>query len=193
MKKKLALRARVKRDGKWNSLPARELVPGDLIRLRIGEIVPADAKLAGEDSLEVDQSALTGESLPVTREVGDVVYSGAIVRRGETEAFVYATGTSTYFGKTAQLVEEAVSTSHFQKAVLKIGDFLILLAVGLGGIDPGSCPVPRRSYDDNRSICPRTDSSGNSRSLADSTLSNHGGWGKASFEVAGDRQPPGID
>ena len=131
LKKKLALRARVKRDENWTSIPARELVPGDLIRLRIGEIVPADAKLAGEDSLEVDQSALTGESLPVTREAGDVVYSGSIVRRGETEAFVYATGTNTYFGKTAQLVEEAVSTSHFQKAVLKIGDFLILLAVAL--------------------------------------------------------------
>jgi len=131
LKKRLALRARVKRDENWTSIPARELVPGDLIRLRIGEIVPADAKLAGEDSLEVDQSALTGESLPVTREAGDVVYSGSIVRRGETEAFVYATGTKTYFGKTAQLVEEAVSTSHFQKAVLKIGDFLILLAVAL--------------------------------------------------------------
>ena len=131
LKKKLALRARVKRDGAWTSVQARELVPGDLVRLRIGEIVPADAKLAGEDPLEVDQSALTGESLPVTRGDGDVVYSGSIVRRGETDAFVYATGGNTYFGKTAQLVEEAVSTSHFQKAVLKIGDFLILLAVAL--------------------------------------------------------------
>ena len=131
LKKKLALRAHVKRDEKWAPIPARELVPGDLIRLRIGEIVPADARLVGEDSLEVDQSALTGESLPVTRDTGDVVYSGSIVRRGETDAFVYATGVNTYFGKTAQLVEESVSTSHFQKAVLKIGDFLILLAVAL--------------------------------------------------------------
>jgi H+-transporting ATPase len=134
LKKRLALRAHVKRDKKWTAIPARELVPGDLIRLRIGEIVPADAKLTGGDPLEVDQSALTGESLPVTRRTGDVVYSGSIVRRGETDAFVYATGTNTYFGKTAQLVEEGVSTSHFQKAVLKIGDFLILLAVALVGL-----------------------------------------------------------
>ena len=131
LKKRLALRAHVKRDKKWTAIPARELVPGDLIRLRIGEIVPADAKLAGENSLEVDQSALTGESLPVTRRTGDVVYSGSIVRRGETDAFVYATAANTYFGKTAQLVEESASTSHCQKALLKIGDFLILLAIAL--------------------------------------------------------------
>jgi len=131
LKKKLALRARVKRDDAWKTIPARELVPGDLVRLRIGDIVPADAKLAGEDSVEVDQSALTGESLPVSRSSGEVVYSGSILRRGETDAFVYATGADTYFGKTAQLVEAGGSVSHFQRAVLKIGNFLILLAVAL--------------------------------------------------------------
>ena len=73
LKKKLSLRARVKRDGAWTTIPARELVPGDLVRLRIGDIVPADAKLTGEDSVEVDQSALTGESLPVSRNGSDVV------------------------------------------------------------------------------------------------------------------------
>ncbi len=131
LKKKLSLRARVKRDGAWRTIPARELVPGDLVRLRIGDIVPADAKLIGEDSVEVDQSALTGESLPVSRKGGDVVYSGSIVRRGETDALVYATGKDTYFGKTAQLIEAGGATSHFQRAVLKIGDFLILFAIAL--------------------------------------------------------------
>lgn len=131
LKAKLAIKARVMREGAWQSIPARELVPGDFIRLRIGEIVPADAVLSGGDTIEVDQSALTGESLPVERKPGDIVYSGSIVRRGEIEAYVYATGAKTYFGKTAQLVEEAHTVSHFQRAVLKIGDYLIIIALVL--------------------------------------------------------------
>ncbi len=131
LKKRLALRAKVKRDGAWRTLAARELVPGDVVRLRIGDIVPADAKLLPGDPIEVDQSALTGESLPVTRKAEDTVYSGSIVRQGEIEGVVYATGKNTYFGKTAQLVQETHTVSHFQKAVLKIGDFLIVVAVVL--------------------------------------------------------------
>ncbi len=128
LKKKLALEARVKRGARWRQIPARELVPGDLIRLRLGDIVPADAKLLEGDPVEVDQSALTGESLPVTRETGQTVYSGSILRQGESDAAVSATGANTYFGKTAELVESAKTTSHFQKAVLKIGNYLIVLA-----------------------------------------------------------------
>jgi H+-transporting ATPase len=131
LKEKLALQARAKRDGKWQAVPARELVPGDVIRLRIGDIVPADARLLEGDPVEIDQSALTGESLPVTRESGGAVYSGSIVKRGEIDAFVYATGAETYMGRTAHLVEQPRSISHFQRAVLKIGDFLILVAVAL--------------------------------------------------------------
>ncbi|MEJ2647806.1 MAG: plasma-membrane proton-efflux P-type ATPase [Sedimentisphaerales bacterium] len=131
LKKKLALEARVKRNGKWKDVTARELVPGDIIRLRLGDIVPADAKLLEGDPIEVDQSTLTGESLPVERKKGDDVYSGSIVNQGEIEALVYATGAKTYFGKTAQMVEGAKSTSHFQKAVLKIGDYLIVIAISL--------------------------------------------------------------
>ncbi|HXP89714.1 MAG TPA: plasma-membrane proton-efflux P-type ATPase [Fibrobacteria bacterium] len=131
LKAKLAVNARVKRDGKWITPPSRELVPGDIVRLRLGDIVPADARLLEGDSLEVDQSALTGESLPATRKSGDAVFSGSIVRQGEISALVYATGAGTYFGKTAQLVQSAHTTSHFQKAVLKIGNYLILLAVAL--------------------------------------------------------------
>lgn len=104
---------------------------GDVIRLRLGDIVPADARLLAGDPVQVDRSALTGESLPAERKPGDAVYSGSIMRQGEIEALVYATGTNTYFGKTAQLVEEAVALSHFHRAVLKIGDYLIVIAVVL--------------------------------------------------------------
>ena len=131
LKAKLAVKARAKRDGKWGTPPARELVPGDVIRVRLGDIVPADARLLAGDPVEVDQSALTGESLPATRKPGEAVFSGSIIRQGEIGALVYATGANTYFGKTAQLVQEAHSVSHFQRAVLKIGNYLIILAVAL--------------------------------------------------------------
>jgi H+-transporting ATPase len=131
LKAKLAIKARVKRDGKWTTPEARELVPGDVIRVRLGDIVPADARLLEGDPIEVDQSALTGESLPATRKPGEAVFSGSIIRQGEIDALVYGTGANTYFGKTAQLVQEAHTISHFQRAVLKIGDYLIILAVTL--------------------------------------------------------------
>ena len=134
LKAKLAVKARVKRDGEWTTPPARELVPGDVIRLRLGDIVPADARLLDGDSVEVDQSALTGESLPITRKKGEAVFSGSIIRQGEVGALVYGTGANTYFGKTAQLVQDAHTVSHFQKAVLKIGNYLIMLAVALVAI-----------------------------------------------------------
>ena len=131
LKAKLAIKARVIRDGKWITPAARELVPGDVIRVRLGDIVPADARLLDGDPVEVDQSALTGESLPATRKSGEAVFSGSIVRQGEIGALVYATGANTYFGKTAELVQEAHTVSHFQRAVLKIGNYLIMLAVVL--------------------------------------------------------------
>ena len=129
LKAKLAVKARVLRDGKWISPAARELVPGDIIRVRLGDIVPADARLLDGDPIEVDQSALTGESLPATLKAGNAIFSGSIIRQGEIGALVYATGADTYFGKTAQLVQEAHIVSHFQRAVLKIGNYLIILAV----------------------------------------------------------------
>ncbi len=131
LKAKLAINARVRRDGEWITPPARELVPGDIIRLRSGDIVPADARLLAGDPVHVDQSALTGESLPATRKSGEAVFSGSIIRQGEAGALVYATGASTYFGTTAELVQEAHTVSHFQRAVLKIGNYLIILAVAL--------------------------------------------------------------
>jgi H+-transporting ATPase len=134
LKAKLAIKARVKRDGEWITPPAKELVPGDVIRLRLGDIVPADARLLEGDEVSVDQAALTGESLPAAKNFGDAIFSGSIIRRGEIGALVYATGAKTYFGKTAELVETAHTTSHFQKAVLKIGNYLIVLAVILVAI-----------------------------------------------------------
>ena len=107
LKARLAIKAKVKRDGKWEDPKASDLVPGDVVRLRLGDIVPADARLLDGDSIEVDQSALTGESLPVTAKPGGQVYSGSIIRQGEIDAMVYATGTNTYFGKTAQMVQSA--------------------------------------------------------------------------------------
>jgi H+-transporting ATPase len=129
LKSQLAINARVLRDGKWINPKVADLVPGDVVRMRLGDIVPADARLLAGDPIEVDQSALTGESLPVTRKPGEAVFSGSVIRQGETDAMVYATGTKTFFGKTAALVEEAHTVSHFQKAVLKIGNYLIVFAV----------------------------------------------------------------
>jgi H+-transporting ATPase len=131
LKAKLALMARVKRDGTWTNIAARELVPGDLIRVRLGDIIPADARLLEGDPIQIDQSALTGESLPVQASTGDIVYSGSVVKQGEADVLVHATGSSTYFGKTASLVEETQTVSHFQRTVLKIGDYLIVVALAL--------------------------------------------------------------
>jgi H+-transporting ATPase len=131
---KLALFARVKRSGRWRKIPSRELVLGDVIRLRLGDIVPADARLIEGEPLEVDQSALTGESLPASRGGADTIYSGSIVKKGEGDAVVCATGEHTYFGKTASLAREARTESRLQRAVIKIADFLIAIAVALVAI-----------------------------------------------------------
>lgn len=131
LKKKLAVKAKVRRDRKWKEIPANELAPGDIIRIRLGDIIPADIKLLHGDAIEVDQSSLTGESLPAEKKTGEDVYSGSIVNKGEIEGVVFATGANTYFGKTAQMIEEGKAISHFQKAVLKIGDYLIIVAIAM--------------------------------------------------------------
>ena len=99
--------------------------------VKLGNVVPADLKLVDGDYLSIDQSALTGESLPVDKKKNDVAYSGSIVRMGQMNGLVVATGMNTLFGRTAQLVESVQTVSHFQKAVLKIGNFLILITLGL--------------------------------------------------------------
>jgi H+-transporting ATPase len=134
LKGQLALKARVRRDGKWTEVDAATLVPGDVVRLRLGDVTPADVKLLDGDYLSIDQSALTGESLPVTKKPGELAYSSSLIKEGEMVALVCATGSETYFGRTAKLVESAGAVSHFQRAVLHIGNLLIVCAAVLSAI-----------------------------------------------------------
>ncbi|CPR05526.1 metal cation transporter p-type ATPase a, CtpF [Mycobacterium bohemicum DSM 44277] len=131
LKQRLATEARVLRDGAWLTVAVRELVPGDVVRVRLGDVVPADLRVLDDVTLEVDQSALTGESLAVSRGRGDSVYSGSVLVRGEADALVCATGASSYMGKTTALVESAGTVSHFQRAVLRIANYLIVIALAL--------------------------------------------------------------
>ncbi|MFO7966357.1 MAG: plasma-membrane proton-efflux P-type ATPase [Archaeoglobaceae archaeon] len=124
LKEKMALKARVIRNGKHKVIAAEELVPGDIILLRIGDVVPADSKVL-EDNINVDESSLTGESFPVEKEKDGTVYSGTVVKQGETKLVVVATGDDTKFARTVELVATAKKESHFQGAVLRIGYFLM--------------------------------------------------------------------
>ncbi len=191
LKAKLAIKARVKRDGKWINPPARELVPGDVIRLRLGDIVPADARLLDGDQVEVDQSALTGESLPAARKSGEAVFSGSIIRQGEIGALVYATGEKTYFGKTAQLVQEAHTVSHFQKAVLKIGNYLIILAVALVAVIIGFAIYRGDKILDDVAVRPGADGGRDSRGDADGVVGDDGGRRALARQETGDCEQVG--
>ncbi len=128
LKNTLAPIAQVKRDGVWQRIKAERLVPGDYVRFHLGNIVPADVVLLVAESVRIDQSALTGESLPIDKVVGDRAFAGSIVKQGEAEGVVLATGTGTYFGTTARLVQADGPQSHFERAILRIGNFLIVLA-----------------------------------------------------------------
>ncbi|CAN1328159.1 ATPase 8, plasma membrane-type [Linum perenne] len=128
----LAPQAKVLRNGKWNEEEAKLLVPGDMISIKLGDIVPADARLLEGDPLKIDQAALTGESLPVTKNPGDEVFSGSTCKQGEIEAVVIATGVHTFFGKAAHLVENTNNVGHFQQVLTSIGNFCICsIAVGV--------------------------------------------------------------
>ncbi|XP_043812551.1 plasma membrane ATPase 1 isoform X2 [Manihot esculenta] len=129
---RLAPKAKVLRDRKWSEEDASVLVPGDIISIKLGDIIPADARLLEGDPLKIDQSALTGESLPVTKNPGDGVYSGSTCKQGEIEAVVIATGVHTFFGKAAHLVENTTHVGHFQKVLTAIGNFCICsIALGM--------------------------------------------------------------
>ncbi|BBN04798.1 H+-transporting ATPase [Marchantia polymorpha subsp. ruderalis] len=129
---RLAPKTKVLRDGKWAEQEAVILVPGDIISIKLGDIVPADARLLEGDPLKIDQSALTGESLPVTKKPGDEVYSGSTCKQGELEAVVIATGVHSFFGKAAHLVDSTHQVGHFQKVLTSIGNFCIVsIATGL--------------------------------------------------------------
>jgi len=134
LKKGLALRARVSRDGKWDTINASDLVPGDVVEIAGGQVVPADVVLIDGEYLSCDQAALTGESLPVSKKVGAKAYSGSIAKQGSMTGVVTATGSNTFFGRTAKLVGSAGAVSHSQRAVTQVGDFLLLLALVLAAI-----------------------------------------------------------
>ena len=133
LKQGLAKVATVKRDGAYERVPVRDLVPGDIIKLRIGDIIPADAQLLEGDYLLLDQSSLTGESLPVTRKVDEVIYANTIVKQGEMIAVVVNTGMATNFSTVVALVARAQrkESSHFQRMVIRIGNFLIMVTLAL--------------------------------------------------------------
>ena len=119
----LSPECKVKRDGEWATKPAKELVPGDVITIKLGDIIPADIKLLKGEPLKVDQSGLTGESLPVTKGEGSECYSGSVVKRGEIDALVHATGVNTFFGKAASLVATTEEHGHLQQVLTRIGAF----------------------------------------------------------------------
>lgn len=143
----LAPKAKVLRDGKWNEEDAAILVPGDIISIKLGDIIAADARLLEGDPLKIDQSALTGESLPVTKNPGDGVYSGSTCKQGEIEAVVIATGVHTFFGKAAHLVDSTNQVGHFQKVLTAIGNFCICsIAVGMIVEIIVMYPIQHRKY-----------------------------------------------
>ncbi|XVF74836.1 hypothetical protein PTKIN_Ptkin13bG0142800 [Pterospermum kingtungense] len=145
----LAPKTKVLRDGKWCEQEAAILVPGDIISVKLGDIIPADARLLEGDPLKIDQSALTGESLPVTKNPGDGVYSGSTVKQGELEAVVIATGVHTFFGKAAHLVDSTNNVGHFQKVLTAIGNFCICsIAIGMITEIVVMYPIQHRRYRD---------------------------------------------
>ncbi|XP_018810126.1 ATPase 10, plasma membrane-type-like [Juglans regia] len=146
---RLAPKTKVLRDGQWQEQDAAILVPGDIISIKLGDIIPADARLLEGDPLKIDQSALTGESLPVTKRTGDEVYSGSTCKHGEIEAVVIATGVHSFFGKAAHLVDSTEVVGHFQQVLTSIGNFCICsIAVGMILEIVVMFPVQHRSYRD---------------------------------------------
>jgi len=126
LRKKLQINVKLLRDGTWKILPARELVPGDIIRIRIGDFVPADIKISNGE-ISIDQSALTGESLEIEKKSGEIIYSGSIVTKGESTGMVTLTGANTKFGKTIELVKIAKPKSHIDEVISKVVKWLLLI------------------------------------------------------------------
>jgi H+-transporting ATPase len=133
LRKRLQVNARVRRDASWQVIPARELVPGDIVRVRPGDIIPADVKLL-TGAMSVDQSALTGESKDADKKPGEVLSSGSVVRRGEGNGVVLLTGAKTYFGRTTELVQEARPKLHIEAVVAKVVRWLFVIVGALLGV-----------------------------------------------------------
>ncbi|NP_001182902.2 ATPase 6, plasma membrane-type [Zea mays] len=145
----LAPKTKLLRDGRWEEQDASILVPGDIISIKLGDIIPADARLLEGDPLKIDQSALTGESLPVNKHPGQEVFSGSTVKQGEIEAVVIATGVRTFFGKAAHLVDSTNNVGHFQQVLTAIGNFCIIsIAAGMLVEVIVMYPIQHRAYRD---------------------------------------------
>ncbi|KAE8782674.1 ATPase 8, plasma membrane-type-like [Hordeum vulgare] len=145
----LAPKTKCLRDGKWSEMDASFLVPGDIISIKLGDIIPADARLLEGDPLKVDQAALTGESMPVNKHSGQGVFSGSTVKQGEIEAVVIATGVHTFFGKAAHLVDSTNNVGHFQQVLTAIGNFCIIsIAAGMLVEVVVMYPIQHRAYRD---------------------------------------------
>jgi magnesium-transporting ATPase (P-type) len=182
LKAKLAVKARVKRDGKWINPPARELVPGDVIRMRLGDIVPADARLLDGDPVEVDQSALTGESLPAERKSGDAVFSGSIIRQGEAGAMVYST-CATGAGSTYR---QPLSKGGFENRQLPDHS-----CGGAGGGNHWFRNLSRRRHSHHAAICFGADCGRDSRGDADGAVGDDGGRRAAAGKETSYSEPVG--
>jgi len=127
LKKRLQVNAKALREGKWKSIPARELVPGDIVRVRAGDFVPADLKIVEKSEVSVDQSALTGESMTVAKKQDDLLYSGSVIKRGESTGVVVATGSRTFFGKTTELLQSARPKLHMEEIISKVIRWLLVI------------------------------------------------------------------
>ena len=131
LKNKLSVLVKVERGGEWKTVQSKFIVPGDIIRIRLGDIAPADCKIIESDYLSVDQSMLTGESLPVDKKTNEIVFSSSVVREGEATAVVISTGKNTAFGKTAELVKIAKTRTHLEASIFRILEYLLVLDVAL--------------------------------------------------------------
>jgi H+-transporting ATPase len=130
LRERLSVNARVRRDGRWTQVPARELVPGDVVRIRVGDFTPADIGLA-EGHVSLDQSAVTGESVPVEAGPDDLAYGGTVVTRGEATGLVQATGASSFFGRTSALVQQARTATHLETIIFQLVRSLVVIDVAL--------------------------------------------------------------
>jgi hypothetical protein len=173
--------------------PAKDLVTGDIVMIKLGNVVPADMKLVDGDYLSIDQSALTGESLPVEKKKNDVAYSGSIVKMGQMNGLVTATGMNTLFGRAAQLTESVKTVSHFQKAVLKIGNFLILITLGLVAVILMVSLYRGDPFVRNPALLPDSDRRCYTGRLAGRSVRHDGRRRVRARQNEGYRLPPGLD
>lgn len=133
LKKSLQVVVRALRNGKWTTIDGNKLVPGDIIRIRTGDFITADVKII-DGAVHTDQSALTGESMPISKKESDMLFSGSVIKNGECTAVVTSTGTKTFFGKTAQLVQTAKHKLHMEEVVASVVKILFLIVITFVGI-----------------------------------------------------------